>query len=131
MSECPKCKQAPRHSRPMVCDNGCDTIHCEYCKREFFIDENGTIRMGHAPWCEDSNSSYVGDSSYESYESSDNGSDNGRESEDSNGERSYTNESDDNESDDNESDDNESYYENESEGSYTDDSYCDYDSYCD
>ena len=98
MSECPKCKQSPRNDAPMICDNDCGTIHCEFCKSEFFSDENHKVRMGHAPWCgQDSDESYVSDSSesesYDSYDSStDDDRDGKRKSESSNG-GSYTDES--------------------------------------
>ena len=99
MSNCPKCKQAPRNGEPMICDNDCGTILCEFCKREFFVDEIGKIRLGHAAWCgENSDSDCVSDDlsdeseseSYDSYDSSDGNSagdrdGDSRESEDSNG----------------------------------------------
>jgi hypothetical protein len=94
MSNCPKCKQSPRNGEPMVCDNDCGTILCEFCKREYFVDEIGKIRLGHAAWCgEDNNSSdFVSDNdseseSYDSYDSSDGDRESydSRESEDSNG----------------------------------------------
>jgi len=93
MSNCPKCKQSPRNGEPMICDNNCGTILCEFCKREYFVDEIGKTRLGHAEWCgENSDSDFVSDESesesYDSYISSDGDnreSYDSRESEDSNG----------------------------------------------
>ena len=90
MTQCPKCKQSARNNQSMVCDNDCGTVLCEFCSREYFTDENGKHRIGHAPWCGDSDSEFQSDeSTSESYQSeSGDSEDSYRENEDSNGDRS-------------------------------------------
>ena len=71
MSKCPKCKKSPMNGTELICDNDCGTTFCEFCKFEWYTDQNRKLTTGHAPWCGDSDSDYIESSDESDNESSD------------------------------------------------------------
>lgn len=47
---CPKCGNICNHT--IVCDNGCNTIFCNKCTQQFYVDSVNVAHFGHNPMCE-------------------------------------------------------------------------------